>query len=141
VQLPVGSSVYDHTALQVADGTEESALDNGDNAGPTLLGMEAALRVVAEQLPKIVPNMLINKRDGRFATGCMFISLEEGCNAHPMTCDAASDETCYSTALSVRTVLCIYQRVLMNALLCFIWQYTSSVGVDMQAVHMYYLVL
>lgn len=42
----------------------EGTLQNGDNAGPTLLGAEAALRVVAEQLPKIVPNMLINKRDG-----------------------------------------------------------------------------
>ena len=35
-----------------------------DGTGPALLGAEAALRVVAEQLPKIVPNMLINKRDG-----------------------------------------------------------------------------
>ena len=35
-----------------------------DMGGPRLLGAEAALRVVAEQLPKIVPNMLINKRDG-----------------------------------------------------------------------------
>ncbi len=47
--------------MQAAD---EGMLQNGDNAGPTLLGAEAALRVVAEQLPKIVPNMLINKRDG-----------------------------------------------------------------------------
>lgn len=38
--------------------------DKGDSVGPRLLGAEAALRVVAEQLPKIVPNMLINKRDG-----------------------------------------------------------------------------
>ncbi len=47
--------------MQAAD---KGMLQNGDSAGPTLLGAEAALRVVAEQLPKIVPNMLINKRDG-----------------------------------------------------------------------------
>lgn len=44
---------------------DEQKLANGDGAGPRLLGAEAALRVVAEQLPKIVPNMLINKRDGK----------------------------------------------------------------------------
>ncbi len=48
--------------MQAAD---EGMLQSGDNVGPTLLGAEAALRVVAEQLPKIVPNMLINKRDGK----------------------------------------------------------------------------
>ena len=53
--------ILDITLMQAAD---EGMLQNGDNAGPTLLGAEAALRVVAEQLPKIVPNMLINKRDG-----------------------------------------------------------------------------
>ena len=37
---------------------------NGNRQGPTLLGAEAALRVVAQQLPKIVPHMLINKREG-----------------------------------------------------------------------------
>ena len=46
------------------DEVTRQKLANGDSAGPRLLGAEAALRVVAEQLPKIVPNMLINKRDG-----------------------------------------------------------------------------
>ena len=57
----VGCRILDITLMQAAD---EGTLQNGDNTGPTLLGAEAALRVVAEQLPKIVPNMLINKRDG-----------------------------------------------------------------------------
>lgn len=46
------------------DEVTKQKLANGDGSGPRLLGAEAALRVVAEQLPKIVPNMLINKRDG-----------------------------------------------------------------------------
>ena len=50
--------------IQVSEDTKQK-LSNGDGAGPKLLGAEAALRVVAEQLPKIVPNMLINKRDGK----------------------------------------------------------------------------
>lgn len=52
-----------HPAGKASEAAVEGTLQNGDNAGPTLLGAEAALRVVAEQLPKIVPNMLINKRD------------------------------------------------------------------------------
>ncbi|DBA87750.1 hypothetical protein WJX77_004203 [Trebouxia sp. C0004] len=50
-------------AGKASEAADEGMLQNGDSAGPTLLGAEAALRVVAEQLPKIVPNMLINKRD------------------------------------------------------------------------------
>lgn len=46
-------------------------MGNGDSAGPRLLGAEAALRVVAEQLPKIVPNVLINKRDGKNGLRCL----------------------------------------------------------------------
>lgn len=46
------------------DEVAKQKVDKHDSAGPRLLGAEAALRVVAEQLPKIVPNMLINKRDG-----------------------------------------------------------------------------
>lgn len=46
------------------DEVSKQKLANGDSAAPRLLGAEAALRVVAQQLPKIVPNMLINKRDG-----------------------------------------------------------------------------
>ncbi|KAL3158276.1 hypothetical protein ABBQ38_010522 [Trebouxia sp. C0009 RCD-2024] len=45
------------------DDAPKPKVGNGDSAGPRLLGAEAALRVVAEQLPKIVPNVLINKRD------------------------------------------------------------------------------
>ncbi|KAA6425912.1 MAG: hypothetical protein FRX49_04287, partial [Trebouxia sp. A1-2] len=50
-------------AGEASETADEGMLQNGDNTGPTLLGAEAALRVVAEQLPRIVPNMLINKRD------------------------------------------------------------------------------
>ena len=46
------------------DEVAKQKVDKGDSVGPRLLGAEAALRVVAEQLPKMVPNMLINKRDG-----------------------------------------------------------------------------
>ncbi|DBB17843.1 hypothetical protein WJX82_008236 [Trebouxia sp. C0006] len=52
-----------HPAGKASQAADEGMLQSGDNVGPTLLGAEAALRVVAEQLPKIVPNMLINKRD------------------------------------------------------------------------------
>jgi hypothetical protein len=40
----------------------KAALQNGQ--GLSVLGIESALRVVAEQLPKILPNVLINKRYG-----------------------------------------------------------------------------
>ena len=52
-------------------------LASSDSAGPRLLGAEAALRVVAEQLPKIVPNMLINKRDGKTLPAMTICSKEQ----------------------------------------------------------------
>lgn len=49
------------SAAQVSEADVHS---NGNAQRPSLLGAEAALRVVAQQLPKIVPHMLINRREG-----------------------------------------------------------------------------
>ena len=45
-------------------GLEHGQDDVPNGEVPTLLGAEAALRVVAERLPRIIPNVLINKREG-----------------------------------------------------------------------------
>lgn len=62
-----------YAACTLCTQVDEQKVDKGESAGPRLLGAEAALRVVAEQLPKIVPNMLINKRDGEGLCG-MFVA-------------------------------------------------------------------
>lgn len=62
--VDMAPSVSAFFTVQAAGGAKNDHQATGDSAGPTLLGAEAALRVVAQQLPRIVPNMLINKRDG-----------------------------------------------------------------------------
>ena len=67
--------------MEQVDEVTKQKLANGESAGPRLLGAEAALRVVAEQLPKIVPNMLINKRDGerRLQHVCTCETISQAC--------------------------------------------------------------
>ena len=77
-------------------------LANGDSVGPRLLGAEAALRVVAEQLPKIVPNMLINKRDGerRLYHVCTCKTVSSACIGLPAVPDSSLLSCCRVTVLS-----------------------------------------